>query len=109
MTLLRRVQDLNLRTNSTLVRRISSPLHYRSANSPEHLLCKVEQSKRAGEEISGKTAVRLDVLDTLDGRSKVIFFRRTNTMAAFFWLIAIEGCFRFIVKVDPLLSMLYLL
>jgi hypothetical protein len=53
--------------------------------------------------------MRLDVLDTLDGRSKVIFFRRTNTMAAFFWLIAIEGCFRFIVKVDPLLSMLYLL
>lgn len=68
---------MNLRTNSTLVRRISSPLHYRSANSPEHLLlyCKVEQSKRAGEEIRGKkTAVRLDVLDTLDGRSKVIFF-----------------------------------
>lgn len=99
---------MNLRTNSTLVRRISSPLHYRSANSPEHLLlyCKVEQSKRAGEEIRGKTAMRLD---TLDGRSKVIFFRRTNTMAAFFWLIAIEGCFRFIVKVDPLLSMLYLL
>lgn len=26
-----------------------------------------------------------------------------------FLLIAIEGCFRFIVKVDPLLSMLYLL
>lgn len=99
---------MNLRTNSTLVRRISSPLHYRSANSPEHLLlyCKVEQSKRAGEEIRGKTAMRLD---TLDGRSKVIFFRRTNTMAAFFWLIAIEGFFRFIVKVDPLLSMLYLL
>lgn len=99
---------MNLRANSTLVRRISSPLHYRSANSPEHLLlyCKVEQSKRAGEEIRGKTAMRLD---TLDGRSKVIFFRRTNTMAAFFWLIAIEGCFRFIVKVDPLLSMLYLL
>ncbi|CAI97688.1 Hypothetical protein Ldb0867 [Lactobacillus delbrueckii subsp. bulgaricus ATCC 11842 = JCM 1002] len=47
---------MNLRTNSTLVRRISSPLHYRSANSPEHLLlyCKVEQSKRAGEEIRGK-------------------------------------------------------
>lgn len=102
---------MNLRTNSTLVRRISSPLHYRSANSPEHLLlyCKVKQSKRAGKEICGKTAMRLDVLDTLDGRSKVIFFRRTNTMAAFFWLIAIEGCFRFIVKVDPLLSMLYLL
>ena len=99
---------MNLRTNSTLVRRISSPLHYRSANSPEHLLlyCKVEQSKRAGEEIREKTAMRLD---TLDGRSKVIFFRRTNTMAAFFCLIAIEGCFRFIVKVDPLLSMLYLL
>lgn len=67
---------MNLRTNSTLVRRISSPLHYRSANSPEHLLlyCKVKQSKRARREICGKTAMRLDVLDTLDGRSKVIFF-----------------------------------
>lgn len=66
---------MNLRTNSTLVRRISSPLHYRSANSPEHLLlyCKVKQSKRAGEEICRKTAIRLDVLDTLDDRHKAIF------------------------------------
>lgn len=101
---------MNLRTNSTLVRRISSPLHYRSANSPEHLLlyCKVKQSKRAGEEICRKTVMRFDVLDTLDDRHKAIF-SRANTMVAFFWLIAIEGCFRFIVKVDPLLSMLYLL
>ncbi len=67
---------MNLRTNSTLVRRISSPLHYRSANSPEHLLlyCKVKQSKRAGKEICGKTAMRLGELDTLDDRPKAIFF-----------------------------------
>lgn len=53
---------MNLRTNSTLVRRISSPLHYRSANSPEHLLlyCKVKQSKRARKEICGKTGTGLD-------------------------------------------------
>ena len=63
---------MNLRTNSTLVRRISSPLHYRSANSPEHLLlyCKVKQSKRAGKEICGKTGTELD---TLDDRSEVRF------------------------------------
>ena len=30
----RRVQDLNLRAHSTWVRRISSPMHYHSANSP---------------------------------------------------------------------------
>ena len=30
----RRVQDLNLRARSTRVRRISSPVHYHSANSP---------------------------------------------------------------------------
>lgn len=34
-TVLRRVQDLNLRAKEYLVRRISSPVHYHSANSPQ--------------------------------------------------------------------------
>ena len=34
LKILRSVQDLNLRAKENLVRRISSPVHYHSANTP---------------------------------------------------------------------------